>query len=310
MKKTFFARIITGSLFAAVAAGTWDVWWHGALGRESFWSPPHLLLYTAVIVGITTGWYAWRLSREKVWRTVALVLLLIPLSAPVDEVWHRMFGVENIASPAIVWSPPHLLLIFGIIASLFALLPLLRRDEDRDATRLFGSIAFAVILTLLFFVTGPFEPTGPHHLLGFFGAGIIATVLVGVFLSAQLWIPGIAGAALTAVFFLFLSSIEFGEQIAPNVVIPPHDHAPPWLTVFAVFLPAVVLDLSGRRLPLFVQGGLVGFLWSFLFYGFASYFFEPQFQYTTAQTLVAIAASTAGGSIAGGIVSVFNREEA
>src|SRR3989344_1568575 len=128
MKKAFFARIIVGSLFAAVAAGTWDVWWHGALGRESFWSPPHLFLYAAVIVGIGTGWYAWHTLRERVWKRMALLLALIPLSAPLDEFWHRLFGVENIASVAIVWSPPHLLLIFGIIGSLIALLPILRQD--------------------------------------------------------------------------------------------------------------------------------------------------------------------------------------
>jgi len=310
MKKAFFARIIVGSLFAAVAAGTWDVWWHGALGRESFWSPPHLFLYAAVIVGIGTGWYAWRMFRELVWRRVALLLALIPLSAPLDELWHRLFGVENISSPAIIWSPPHLLLIVGIIASLVALLPLLRTDEDKDARRLFGSITFAVILTLLFFVTGPFEPTGPLRLLGFPGAGIIAAVLVGVLLSARQWIPGIAGATLSAAFFLLLSSMNFGEQVAAGVVIPPHDHAPPWLTIFAAFIPAVFLDLFGRRLPLWAQGGAVGFLWSFILYGFASYFFEPQFQYGAIQTLTAIGSSTLGGIVVGGIVTLVRRGKA
>lgn len=108
MERTLFARIIIGSLFAAVAAGMWDAWWHAALGRESFWSPPHLALYAAIIAAISAGWYAWYVLREPLWRRTALILTLIPLSAPVDDFWHRFFGVENIASPEIVWSPPHL----------------------------------------------------------------------------------------------------------------------------------------------------------------------------------------------------------
>lgn len=310
MRKVLLARVIIGSLFAAVAAGTWDVWWHGALGRESFWSPAHIFLYTAVIVGIMAGGYAWYAFRERVWRRVAFLLILIPLSAPLDEFWHQFFGVENIASPAIVWSPPHLLLVFGIIGSLVALLPILRQDADRDAVRLFGGSAFGVILTLLFFVVGPFEPTGPHHLIGFAGAGAFAVMLVAVFLFARQWIPGIAGATLAATFFVLLSALELGQRIAANVAIPPHEHPPAWLTVFAAFIPAVLLDLFGRRLPLWVQGGAVGFLWSFLLYGFASYFFEPQFQYSLGQAFIAIGASTLGGGIVGGIVSAYSREKA
>src|SRR3989344_3793758 len=181
-------------------------------------------------VAICAGWYAWYVFREPLWRRAALVLTLVPLSAPVDDFWHRFFGVENIASPEIVWSPPHLLLIFGIVVSIIMLLPILRKDEDRDAQRLFGGMAFAAILVLLFFVVSPFEPTGPHHMLGFWGAAIAAMIFAGILLIAQRWIPGIAGATITALFFLVLAAVGFGEKVSPDVVIPPHDHPPVWLT--------------------------------------------------------------------------------
>ena len=48
---------------------------------------------------------------------------------------------------------------------------------------------------------------------------------------------------------------------------------------------------------------LIGFLWAGIFFGFSSYFFESQFQYTTLQKLIAIGASMLGGIVAGGIVS-------
>lgn len=298
-----FARTITASLFAAVMAGTWDAWWHGALGRESFWSPPHMFLYGAILVAISVGWYGWYRTRDIVWKRLALLLLMIPISAPIDDAWHRFFGVENIASPLIVWSPPHLLLICAITASLIMLLSILRKDEIH-AQRIFGSISFAAILALLLFVTGPFEPTGPHHLLGFLGAGIIAVMIAVIVLTAQGWIPGIASATLTVIFFLLLNSIGFGEKIALNVVVPPHDHPPAWLTVFAFFIPAVILDLA-KRLPTWTKGAIVGCLWAGILFGVARYFFEPQFQYSAVHAFTAIVAGTIGGTIGGVIASRF-----
>ena len=90
--------LVTISLFIAVLAGAWDVWWHGFLGRESFFSPPHLLLYLSVIVAILSGLYGWYLYKDRAWKWLGLVLLLVPFSAPFDELWHRIFGVEETTS--------------------------------------------------------------------------------------------------------------------------------------------------------------------------------------------------------------------
>ena len=104
MSSIILARMVAAALFIVVLAGTWDAWWHGALGRESFWSPPHLLLYSSVIIAVALGLYGFHQFKEKRWRALALVLLLVPLSAPLDEVWHRIFGVEDLSSPLIIWS--------------------------------------------------------------------------------------------------------------------------------------------------------------------------------------------------------------
>ena len=53
-------RFIIGALVTAVAAGTWDIWWHAAIGRDTFFEPPHLLLYAAVIAAIIAGAIGWR----------------------------------------------------------------------------------------------------------------------------------------------------------------------------------------------------------------------------------------------------------
>lgn len=43
------ARAIAAALTIAVVAATWDVWWHSALGRDTFWEPSHLFFYSAML---------------------------------------------------------------------------------------------------------------------------------------------------------------------------------------------------------------------------------------------------------------------
>lgn len=291
-------RLICSSLFAAVIAGTWDVWWHGALGRESFWSPPHILLYSAIIVAIIVGIHGWSRTREKLWKRLVILLVLVPASAPFDELWHRAFSVESLSSPLIVWSPPHVVLIGSIIGSFLMLLPIIRKDENINAQRIFYPLVFAGILSLLLLLALPFQPTGPYELLGFWGAGIAAGLIVGTMFVAKKWIPDFGGAVLVTTFFILLSTIGLHAQIAPGVNAPPHAHAPPWLTVFALLVPALWIDLA-KRIPVIIIGIVAGILYGAILYGFSSPFFEPAFQYSSGSMLIAIVASAIGGLGAG-----------
>lgn len=301
--QVLLSRFITVALFMAVMAGSWDAWWHIAVGRESFWVPPHLLLYSSVIGAIGGGIYGWYRTGGKTWQRLGLVLLLVPLSAPFDELWHRLFGAENLSSPLIIWSPPHVVLVASLMGSFVLLLPLLREDRDIDAQRLFGSLAFAGILWLLFFLADPFQPTGPWRLIGFWGAGMVAAVFSGVIVAAQRWMPGLAPATIVTGAFMILIAIEFGEKVASEVIIPPHAHPPLWLIAFSHLVPALTVDLV-RRSPLWLRGGLAGILRAAIFYGFASSFYEPQFRYTTENALIAVLSSLIGGLMAGTFVAL------
>lgn len=291
------ARLIVGFLFGTVVAVMWDIWWHSALGRGTFWSPPHLLLYGTVTAAIALGAYGWHRTRERVWRRLAIVLVLIPFVAPFDDLWHRTFGIESVASPIIVWSPPHIVLAGVLAACFIMLLPVLRRDE-RDAQRLFGSLVFAALLSLALFLTQPVEPTGAYALLGFWGAGIVGAFVVGVLLTARAWIPGIGGATTTAFVYLTLASIGLAERAAPGVLVPPHEHPLSWLVLFAFLAAALFLDLCGR-IPAPARGLLAGLLWAGIIYGAAWRFFAPEFAYGIRNALVAIAAGGLGGMAAG-----------
>lgn len=144
---THLSRTVATALFTAVAAGVWDAWWHAVLGRESFWSPPHLLLYTSILTAIGGGIYGWHLTKDKLWKRLAMALSLVLLSAPLDEWWHRTFGVETPQSLLIFWSPPHLILIGAILAAFVLILPILAKEEEVFAKRIFSGLSFAGILT-------------------------------------------------------------------------------------------------------------------------------------------------------------------
>lgn len=104
---------------AALFGVYWDDAWHTDRGRDEFLSGPHLVLYAGVMLAVAiVGWWAWQ-GRRGGWRTVlagpigmAIVGAAVVLgSAPVDEWWHRVFGRD-----AVLWSPPHLVALFGAIA--------------------------------------------------------------------------------------------------------------------------------------------------------------------------------------------------
>ena len=113
--------------------GYWDVAWHIDLGRDTFWSPPHLLIYAGVLLllgSLALGFgEAWRRRASGrppqagpalrlpggVWMSPGLVMaglgaLMSLTSAPVDELWHWVYGQD-----VTIWSPPHLQLIFGVV---------------------------------------------------------------------------------------------------------------------------------------------------------------------------------------------------
>src|SRR3990167_433191 len=299
-------RLITISLFSAVLAGTWDVWWHGALGRETFWSPPHLLLYASVIVAIATGFYGWWKTKEQSMKWLAVVLFLVPASAPFDELWHRIFGVEPINSPLIILSPPHVILALALIGSFLFLFAHLRNDKDIVARHILQSVALASALSLALFLVSPLEPIGPYHLIGSAGAGIGSGIIAAGFLFAQERMRRFGSASAVAGIFMLQAAMNFGEKLAPGVNIQPHDHSPGWLMIFSCLVPAALIDVLHER-PLWLRGTFVGVLHAGILYGFSSQFFAPQFQYGPSEMWTAIGTSSVASFVAGIALSLFLR---
>src|SRR5438034_3947945 len=108
----------------------WDIQWHTLIGRDSFWIAPHLMTYAGVVVmvGLSFGVLAattlspsWRggdvvrvlgLTGTRGFHLAAWGIALTVLAAPIDDLWHRLFGLD-----VTLWSPPHLLGLLGAIVN-------------------------------------------------------------------------------------------------------------------------------------------------------------------------------------------------
>jgi hypothetical protein len=114
---------------AAIASGVyWDISWHETIGRDSFWTPAHLLIqFGAVVAGLASSWviFGTTFRGDVAARRASVNVLGLygPLgafilawggaamltSAPFDNWWHDAYGLD-----VKIVSPPHMLLALGI----------------------------------------------------------------------------------------------------------------------------------------------------------------------------------------------------
>lgn len=132
-------RAVLWALLASkVIAGwgvQWDIQWHVLIGRDSFWIPPHLMTYAGVsaVVILSFGMLfleTWRgtgavrvmgLSGSRGFQLAAWGIAVTILAAPIDDLWHRLFGID-----VTLWSPPHLMGILGVVINGWACLTIAR----------------------------------------------------------------------------------------------------------------------------------------------------------------------------------------
>jgi len=127
MRRAAVWLLLAAKLVAGWGLG-WDIRWHLLVGRDSFWIPPHVLTYAAVTAAVVVAfgvvaaetWLAGRghasgdtvrvagLAGTPGFHLVWLGMALTIVAAPIDDLWHRLFGID-----VTLWSPPHLLGLAG-----------------------------------------------------------------------------------------------------------------------------------------------------------------------------------------------------
>ena len=152
----------------------WDISWHKSIGRDSFLTPPHVLVYlSGIIAGLSCGYVilATTFARDSAARAAAVKMwgfhgplgaflcawggVAMIASAPFDNWWHNAYGLD-----VRVLSPPHMVLTLGLIAirfgTLLFILGQLNRASGRSQTILSWLLLYT-FMSLLGISVGAFQ---------------------------------------------------------------------------------------------------------------------------------------------------------
>lgn len=143
----------------------WDLYWHIFIGRDTFWIPPHTMMYTCVALSGLTALAVVLLSSRRGpgddvtsiagfhaplgFYVLGLGALQMVASAPFDDWWHRTYGLD-----VTVWSPPHLIGFSGATVMLSgtiiaATADLRRRPPSSRASRAGAFWLLALLFALV-----------------------------------------------------------------------------------------------------------------------------------------------------------------
>lgn len=155
----------TLAVACVTVGGAWDISWHLTVGRDTFLTPAHLLIYLCGILGglgaaaliLRTTFddaSPLRASSVKMWGfhgplgafVAAWGATAMIVSAPFDDWWHNAYGLD-----VKVLSPPHVVLILGIMAILLGAILLVLGEMNRsDGARRAKLLAVFLFLGAIF----------------------------------------------------------------------------------------------------------------------------------------------------------------
>ncbi|MCX4570640.1 hypothetical protein OOK48_30345 [Streptomyces viridodiastaticus] len=254
-------------LIAAAAGGLlalfsmyWDDSLHTDVGRDTFWSAPHVLLYGSLMVTLAaTAWWGVGRVRGRDLRTAMADPLLrwavvsagaIGISAPADEAWHTAFGRD-----AVLWSPPHLLAIIATFALAVTLLRAIAAEGGGRPLVLGGGLVLAASLAPVM----EYESDVPQYSAVWFlpaaTTGLtLAVVLIRRF-DSHPWAVTRATLVATAVRMAVipvLAGLEHSTPIVPPVLVVAlaADVFRRWRTSLWWLAPVVPLAVHAAYVPL------------------------------------------------------------
>jgi hypothetical protein len=284
----------------------WDISWHRSIGRDTFWTPPHIAIYICgVIAGISSAYLILATTFGKLpdvrrasvrmwgfygplgafitaWGGVAMLA-----SAPFDDWWHSAYGLD-----VKILSPPHTVLAAGILAievgALILVLGYMNRAEGEERRRLNWLYLYlgSMILVVFQILTMEYTFRVMQHTGTFYIAMSIAVpaALIGVATaSGHRWATTIIAGVVT----LFIAALIWILPLFPAepklgpVFNPVTQFIPPAFPIL-IIVPAIVLDLVRgkiRNWNVWLQAVVLGALFFGVFvaveWSFANFLMTP-----------------------------------
>jgi hypothetical protein len=262
---------VFAGIVSSVVGGLWDISWHMSIGRDTFWTPAHILIQlNGVLVGIACGYMiltttfggdaAQHDASVKIWgfrgplgafiATWGCVAMLT--SAPFDNWWHNAYGLD-----VKIVSPPHTLLSLGSFAikvgALALMAGLMNRAQPevrRRVTWLYVFVGAVCVTQLGLILTVPTWPVNMHTARCYLAVALaIPAVLMGpAWGLAKRWACTLVAGTYTVILLAFqwiLPLIPAEPKLGP--VYHNIKHLIPLRFPLLLIVPAVILDLLWNR---------------------------------------------------------------
>jgi len=248
----------------------WDISWHMSIGRDSFWTPAHLLIQAGgLIAGLTSGWVAMRTTFGSdpiakanavsfwgfraplgawvcIWGCLAMVT-----SAPFDDWWHNAYGLD-----VRIISPPHTVLALGIGAIGVGALLLTLAWQNREtryrrlATWLF-LVAGALLLMDRAIMLTEFSGKNQQHTGSFYRVSMLAYPLAVVVMakaSKLKWAATLTSAIFMGIMLVLMWTIQqFPATPKLGPIYQNITHMVAMAFPVLIVVPAVGVDLVMQR---------------------------------------------------------------
>lgn len=291
---------------SVVAGSIWDISWHISIGRDTFWTPPHLLIQLCAAIGGLTAVYLIVRStfgNDPIARSASVGVfgLRAPLgafmcgwgavamltSAPFDNWWHETYGLD-----VKVVSPPHILLALGAMGIIYGGFALTMAQFNRAASAVTARIETIFIALVGVLMVGSqselieYSSKVLMHSSVFYRAFTIpfpAQLALVRRISTRRW----AAVTAAAVYFALSLAQEWALPLFPaeQKLGPVLQRVPYMVPIgFPVLIlgSAFVLDLMWPRLQqmnVWIQGGVAGLLFLVFFilvqWPFAEFLMSP-----------------------------------
>jgi hypothetical protein len=291
---------------SAMVGVEWDISWHRSIGRDTFWTPPHMAIYLCgVIAGISSAYLILattfgklpqvRAASVRMWRFYGPLGAFITawggvamlVSAPFDNWWHNAYGLD-----VKILSPPHTVLAAGVIGielgALILVLGYMNRADGEEKRRLNWLFLYLGSMIAIVFQVLTMEYTDRvmQHTASFYLAmsfAVPATLIAVAIGSGRRW-----GATIVAgVCMLFIASLVWILPLFPAqpklgpVLNPVTQFIPPSFPLLLI-VPALAIDLVRGRIArwnAWLQAMVLGVVFFGVFWGvewfFADFLMTP-----------------------------------
>ena len=278
-------------ILLVTVGGSWDITNHLLSKPETFFSPPHALMYFGVAVSLSgvvlsfIGWKNLQKFRDSYFLSLKIKLIGIGLltgAGPLDFFWHSYFGLDGLLSP------PHFTLITGMfLCSVGGMIGISRYLKFNNSQSIAKYLLILAVIPVWLSASGIISSLSlPFSSTDFFEFNPEPTF---AFIIASLAYPFLISLSLLLIFRL--SNYQFGIMsvlgglfllIYSSTAIIPNFAMFDTIQFYSLnLIPFVVADvflkLNRSKLSLFFVGGLVGSVFYMVYYPYVMYTYNEIF---------------------------------